>query len=45
MIDVGFAIYGGLVVAVLGLAVFADARRRARRRAAEAAEFSKTFSQ
>jgi len=45
MIDVGFVIYGVLVVAVLCLAVFADARRRARRRQAEAAEYSKTFSQ
>jgi hypothetical protein len=44
MIDIGFLIYGLLLAAMLGLAVFSDARRRARRKLADAAEYSKKFS-
>lgn len=40
MIDVGFVIYGLLLASLLGLAVFGDARRRARRRMLDAADIS-----
>ena len=43
MIDIGFLIYGVLLAGMLGLAVFADARRRARRRTADAVEISTKF--
>ena len=43
MIDIGFLIYGLLLAGMLGLAAFADARRRARRKLAEAAEYSNNF--
>ena len=43
MIDFGFVAYGLLLAAMLGLAVFADARRRARRRIINAAEISQKF--
>jgi hypothetical protein len=43
VIDFGFLIYGFLLAAMLGLAVLADARRRARRRISDAAPFSTKF--
>ena len=44
MIDFGFVTYGAALAAMLGFAVLADARRRARRRRSDAAEYSKNFS-
>lgn len=44
MIDFGFVTYGLLLAAMLGLAAFADARRRARRKQSDAAEYAKKFS-
>jgi hypothetical protein len=43
VIDIGFAIYGLLLAAMIGLALVADARRRARRRLAETADISRKF--
>jgi uncharacterized integral membrane protein len=44
MIDFGFVVYGLLLAAMLGLAVFTDSRRRARRRQSDAAAYAKNFS-
>ena len=43
MIDFGFVVYGLLLAAMLGVAVSADARRRARRRMPDAADISNKF--
>lgn len=43
MIDFGFVVYGLLLAGMLGLAVFADVRRRARRRVLDTADISQKF--
>jgi len=43
VIDFGFVAYGLLLAAMLGLAVSADARRRARGRVLDTAEISQKF--
>ena len=42
MIDLGFVVYGLLLAAMLGLAVYTDIRRRARKRLSDAAGQSPT---
>jgi hypothetical protein len=44
MIDVGFVVYGLLLAMMLSLAVFADARRRARKRLLDIADQSRRLS-
>lgn len=44
MIDFGFVTYGLLLAAMFGFAVFADARRRARKRLSDAADYAKKYS-